>query len=43
MNQEANYVNSKYWKTHNYDPVYGKFYDAKKEEQYQKHRAEAEK
>jgi len=21
---------NKYWKTHNYDPVYGKFYDASK-------------
>jgi hypothetical protein len=26
----------KYWKTHKYDPVYGKFYDASKEENYQK-------
>lgn len=26
---------SKYWKTHQYDPVFGKFYDPSKEEQYQ--------
>lgn len=26
---------NKYWKTHNYDPVYGKFYSEEQEQQYQ--------
>lgn len=25
----------KYWKTHEFDPVFGKYYDANREEQYQ--------
>jgi len=24
-------AHNKYWKTHNFDPVFGKFYDSKKE------------
>ena len=36
-------VTQKYWKTHNFDPVFGKFYDQRKEEEYQKEREEKEK
>ena len=32
----------KYWKTHNYDPVYGKFYDPKKEEAFMEKRIKEE-
>lgn len=41
--QEKKYVMGKYWKTHDYDPVFGKFYDAEKERKYQQERAEQEK
>lgn len=33
----------KYWRTHNYDPVYGKFYDFDQEEHYQQMLKEQEK
>lgn len=36
-------VTDKYWKTHNFDPVYGKFYDSAKEEDFQRVRREKEK
>lgn len=30
-NNEKEMALSRYWKTHDYDPVFGKFYDAEKE------------
>ena len=42
-NDEKKMVMEKYWKTHDFDPVFGKFYDAQKEEQYQISRKEDEK
>ena len=36
VDKETQQLNEKYWKTHSYDPVYGHFYDAQQEEQYQK-------
>lgn len=34
---------SKYWKSHDYDPVFGKFYDESKEKDYQEKRKYEEK
>lgn len=40
---ENEYIMNKYWRTHNYDPVYGKFYDIDQEEHYQQILKEQEK
>lgn len=32
VEKETNQLVEKYWKTHNYDPVYGRLYDEKKED-----------
>jgi len=40
---EAQRLSEKYWKTHGYNPVYGKFYDAQKEEEFQQQQAMREK
>ena len=39
LENEAQKQHEKYWKTHSYDPVYGKFYNEQKEEQFQRERA----
>lgn len=36
--QQKNNSNKKYWKTHDYDPVFGHFYDIEKEQKYQEQR-----
>lgn len=33
----------KYWKTHEFDPVFGKYYDPNKEEKFQKDLKEQQK
>lgn len=38
VEKETSQLVEKYWKTHTYDPVYGKLYDEKREEQFQKER-----
>lgn len=43
IDKETQEIYQKYSKTHNFDPVYGKFYDPKREENYQKERAAKEK
>lgn len=43
IDKETQNIYHKYAKTHNFDPVYGKFYDPSKEENYQKERAVKEK
>lgn len=35
IDRETDHVYQKYWKTHNYDPIFGKFYDHNKEEEFQ--------
>ena len=36
MKMQAKTATQKYWNTHNFDPVYGKFYDSAKEEDFQR-------
>jgi hypothetical protein len=43
VEREAHQLNDKYWKTHNYDPVYGHFYDQQQEQHYQQERTLREK
>ena len=38
MKRSETEIKNKYWKTHDYDPVFGKYYDEHKEEEYQKER-----